>query len=145
MGGEFDTSFPHNYVESAAVRMIQQDWTGSEQYCLEGMRAYDNAVEHFKQIQDNQRLNQVRGAKALDMYYLGLIYYREHKYVESLETLDQAFTTASELHARKESLAQMSTSARNIAIETLHWYEAIKWEMRLSSLEDEESKKTGPR
>jgi hypothetical protein len=75
------------------------------------------------------------------MYYLGLVYYRERKYVESLETLDQAFATASELEARRESLVQIATSARNIAIESLHLFEATKWEIRLNSLPEEESKK----
>jgi tetratricopeptide (TPR) repeat protein len=139
--GEFDNSFPHNYVETAAVHMIQQDWPASEKSCLQGMSAYDKAIEHFKGSGDTERLNRARRAKALDMYYLGLVYYRERKYVESLETLDQAFATASELEARRESLVQIATSARNIAIESLHLIEATKWEIRLNSLPEEESKK----
>jgi hypothetical protein len=71
---------------------------------------------------------------------LGLIYYRERKYLQSLKTLDQAFSTAAELHARRESLLPMATSARNIAIETLHWMEAIKWESRVRSLPEPPSK-----
>jgi tetratricopeptide (TPR) repeat protein len=138
--GEFDNAFAHNYVEAAAVHMIQQDWPESEQYCLQGMKAYDKAIDHFTATSDTPRLSGARRAKALDMYYLGLIYYRERKYVESLETLDQAFSTAAELHARRESLLPMATSARNIAIETLHWVEASKWESRLQSLPEEEPK-----
>lgn len=138
--GEFDNAFAHNYVETAAVHMIQQDWPGSEKYCLQGMKAYDKSIDHFTATSETPRLTGARRAKALDMCYLGLIYYRERKYVESLETLDQAFSTAEELRARRESLVAMATSARNIAIETLHWIEAIKWEYRLQSLPEEEAK-----
>jgi tetratricopeptide (TPR) repeat protein len=138
--GEFDNAFAHNYVEAAAVSMIQQDWHRSEAYCLQGMQAYDKAIDRFIATSDPSRLGGARRAKALDMYYLGLTYYRKRKYVESLKTLDQAFSTAAELHARRESLLPMATSARNIAIETLHWIEAIKWESRVRSLPEPESK-----
>jgi tetratricopeptide (TPR) repeat protein len=138
--GEFDNAFAHNYVEAAAVPMIQQDWPGSEAYCLQAMQAYDKAMDHFIATSDPSHLGGAHRAKALDMYYLGLVYYRERKYVESLKTLDEAFSTAAELHARRESLLLMATSARNIAIETLHWIEAIKWESRVRSLPEPESK-----
>jgi tetratricopeptide (TPR) repeat protein len=138
--GEFDNAFAHNYVEAAAVPIFQQDWHRSEEYCLQAMKAYDKAIERFVATSDPSRLDGARRAKALDMYYLGLIYYRERKYVQSLKTLDQAFSTAAELHARRESLLPMATSARNIAIEALHWMEAIKWESRVRSLPEPPSK-----
>ena len=51
-----------------------------------------------------------------------------------------AWSPAAELHARRESLLSMATSARSIAIETLHWIEAINWESRVQSVPEPESK-----
>jgi hypothetical protein len=83
--GEFDNAFAHNYEEAAAVPMIQQHGHRSQGYCLQAINAYDKAIEGLVATSDPSRLDSARRAKALDMYYLGLIYYRERKYVESLQ------------------------------------------------------------
>lgn len=134
---EYDGAFAHNYMELAAVRMLQKDWKGADNYCQQAIKAYDKVIEHFagSEIQAAERR-----AKALDMYYVALVYFREGKTTESLDTFESAFNTATELHATTQPLKQMATSARDVALVSGHPIEAVKWELRLHSIDDNPKK-----
>lgn len=141
--GEYDATFAHNYLDLAAMHMLQKDWTTAGKYGQQGLEAYDKIIQHYSALPDAAGMvASARRAKAMDMYYVGLILYREDKNAESLKMLDECFTTGQELRIPRQSLIQMATSARNIAIESLHPIDAGKWEYRLNSLPDPDPSKT---
>jgi tetratricopeptide (TPR) repeat protein len=140
--GEYDTTFAHNYLDLAAMHMLQRDWKTAGKYGQQCLAAYDKIIEHDPALLDAGGVARARREKAMDMYYVGLILFREDKGAESLKMLDECFTTGLDLHVPRQYLVQMATSARNIAIETLHPIDAGKWEYRLNSLPEEDPSKT---
>jgi tetratricopeptide (TPR) repeat protein len=132
---EYDGAYAHNFINLAIVRGLQGDWSSADAYSQQAMKAYDKVIEHFSaQGNPGEIATAERRAKATDMYWVGLIYFRENKLDESLATLDLAFTSASELHASSKNLTAIASAGRDIALQLGHQGEKAKWQNRLDSL-----------
>jgi len=132
---EYDGAYAHNFINLAIVRGLQGDWPSADAYSQQAMKAYDKVIDHFSGKDDPAEIAIAeRRAKAIDMYWVGLIYFRENKPDDCFATLDRAFTSASELHATPKNLATIASAGRDIAIQSGRPDEVAKWKNRLESL-----------
>jgi len=94
-----------NFINLAIVRGLQGDWPAADVYSQQAMKAYDKTIQHFSGQDDPAEIAVAeRRAKAIDMYWVGIVYFCENKPDDCLTTLDQAFTSALELHATPKNL-----------------------------------------
>src|SRR2546422_115064 len=124
-----------NFINLAIVRGLQGDWPAADVYSQQAMKAYDKTIQHFSGQDDPAEIAVAeRRAKAIDMYWVGIVYFRENKPDDCLTTLDQAFTSALELHSTPKNLTTIASAGRDIATQLGRQGEVAKWQKRLDSL-----------
>lgn len=135
-------AYAQNFTFLAAPRMLKPDWPGAEQYIEQSIGAYDQMIAQLAGPDVAEARLAAQRSKALDMYYLGLIYNGEGKTRAALDTLEKSFASATELHANPRERAQIAIAARGIAFNSFHLWDAITWQLRWTQLWEEIRAKT---
>jgi tetratricopeptide (TPR) repeat protein len=129
--GTDDSDYPISFQQIATAQMGQQHWEGAEESLKRSVSLLDPRIE--KAIKSDEQLIRseeggiLRGEKARSLAYLAIVYLREGRTRESLETVDSAYTQATLPDVPPAFLAGVVNIGRSIAQTTGDKDAIAKW------------------
>jgi tetratricopeptide (TPR) repeat protein len=97
-----DSDYPINFRQIATAQMGQQHWQAAEESLKKSVALFDPQIEKALkseyEFSRTEHAGNLRGSKARSLAYLGIVYMREGRTPEALQTVDLAYEQAKEPH-----------------------------------------------
>jgi len=132
--GTDDSAYPINFRQIATAQMAQQQWQGAEESLKKSASLFDqqidSAMKSDSEFSRTGHAGNLRGSKAISLAYLGIVYVREGRTAEALQTVDLAFVEASKPNVSSTVVSSVVKIGRLIAEATGDENAIAKWSRR---------------
>jgi tetratricopeptide (TPR) repeat protein len=134
----FDSSVSGAFENLAVVEVMQNNFSGGEDYLKQGIAYIDECINHFKTadayVSDDIVANNDRELKARLKMELGNVYSNDGKFEEALLAYEEGFQIADKFHAGPQSQTQIVSAAITVAKLANRDDELKVWQERSATL-----------
>jgi tetratricopeptide (TPR) repeat protein len=129
-----DSAYPINFREIAMAQMGQQRWQRAEESLQKSVSLFnqqiDRAMKSDSEFMRTGHAANLGGSKAMSLAYLGIVYVREGRLGDALQSADLAFSEASKANVRSTVTNSVVKIGRLIAEATGDKNAIAKWAQR---------------
>jgi hypothetical protein len=117
--GTDDSDYPINFRQIATAQMGQQNWEAAEDSLKRSISLFDPQIEKAlksdMEFWRTEHTGNLIGSKARSLAYLGIVYLREGRKLEGLQTAEIAYNTATRPHVPPSFLSEVVKVGLSIA------------------------------
>jgi len=132
--GTDDSDYPINFREIAAAQMGQQRWEDAERSLKKSVALFDpqieGALKSDTEFIRTEHAGHLLGSKARSLAYLAVVYLREGRTSDALETSELAYETVTRPHVQATFMNEVVKVGNLIAQETGDETAIAKWSQR---------------
>lgn len=135
--GTEDSDYAINFESIAMARMGQQRWKSAEESLQKAVSIFDRQIGHAAPSNpdsaENERANQLRVSEDMALNLAAVVYYREQRYAEALETLERAYDQGVTFRAPADIVEQIANDGRAVSAATGDADAIALWSKRVAS------------
>lgn len=136
-GGREDADYAINFESIAMARMGEQRWKSAEESLQKAVSIFDDQIGHAATSTpdsvQNERTNKLRVSEDMALNLAAVVYYREQRYAEALETLERAYDQSVKFRAPADIVEQIANDGRAVSTATGDVDAIALWSKRVAS------------
>jgi tetratricopeptide (TPR) repeat protein len=118
--GVENSDYPINFESIAMARMGQQRWQAAEESLQKAVSIFEDQIEHAVTLgsepAQNDHANRLRLSEVMALNLFAVVYFREQRYAEALQTLERAYNQGVVFGAPQDVLQQTVSDGRAVSI-----------------------------
>lgn len=120
--GTVDSDYAINFESLAMAQMGQQRWKSAEESLQKAVSIFDDqigrAATSSLNAEANRRADKLRMSQDMALNLFAVVYFREQRYTEALETLERAYHQGVTFRAPAEIVEQIVNDGRAVSMAT---------------------------
>lgn len=136
-GDKKDSDYAINFESIAMARMGQQRWKSAEESLQKAVSIFDDQIgdsgTSTPDSVENERTNKLRVSEDMALNLAAVVYYREQRYTEALETLERAYAQGVTFRAPADIVEQIANDGRAVSAATGDADAIALWSKRVAS------------
>jgi tetratricopeptide (TPR) repeat protein len=132
--GTDDSAYPVNLRQIATAQMGQQRWQAAEESLQKSLSLFDSQIDRALKSDSEffrtEHAGNLRGSKATTLALLGIVYLREARTADALNTVDLAYAETKKPNVSPSFVGEVVQIGRSIAQATGDKEAIAKWSQR---------------